>query len=151
MATTTGTRAAATFPAYKGLGAGNLCAAYGSHDFGANPTIADVIEVCKVPAGAVILGGYLRLEDIDSNATETLDLDVGTSADPDAFLNGGVRTGDAVTDYLPEGGALIPFHATLKDGVVSATLDTVIQITVVAAAATFAAGTATVVVHYVCP
>ncbi len=151
MATTTGARAAASFAAYKGIGAGNLSVAYGSHDFGANPSIADVIEICKIPAGAVVLDGYLRLEDIDSNATETLDLDVGTAADPDAFLNGGVRTGDAVVDYLPEGGALIPFHGTLKDGVVSATLDTIVQITVVAAAATFAAGTATVVIRYVNP
>jgi hypothetical protein len=151
MATTTTTRAASTFPAYKGLGAGNLCAAYGQHDFGANPTIGDVIEMCKVPPSAVILGGFLRLEDIDSNATETLDIDVGTSADPDAFLNGGVRTGDAVTDYLPEGGVLLPLHATLKDGPVSTTIETTIQLTIVAAAATFAAGTATLVVHYVCP
>lgn len=151
MATTTKARAAASYPAYKNLGAGNLCVAYGSHDFAANPTIADIIELCKVPPGAVILDGFMRLEDIDSNATETLDIDIGTAADPDAFGNFGVRTGDAVTDYLPEGGARLPLHGTLKDGPVEVSAETVIQATVVAAAATFAAGTMTVVVYYVTP
>jgi hypothetical protein len=152
MATTTGTRAASTFPAATG-GPARLLVAYGSHDFGANPSVADVIQLCKVPAGAIILDGLLRLEDIDSNATETLDIDIGTSADSDAFLNGGVRTGDVVTDYLPEGGVRLPFHGTLKDGPVicSTTQETIIQATIVAAAATFAAGTMTVLVYYVCP
>lgn len=144
-------RAASTFPAYTGTGAGNLCAAYGSYDFAVNPSIADVVEFCRLPKGAVVLGGWLRLEDIDSNATETFDMDIGTAADPDAFGNFGVRTGDAVTDYLPEGGALLPLHGTLKDGPVSITAETVVIGTIVAAAATFAAGTATLVVLYVTP
>lgn len=151
MATTTGTRAAADFPAFQAFGSGIVCAAYGSVDLAANPTLADVHEICKLPKGAVVLGGFLRMEDLDSNASETIDIDVGTATDPDAFLNGGVRTGDAVTDYLPEGGALIPLHGTLKDGPVSITAETVVQITYVAAAATFAAGTITVVVFYVNP
>jgi hypothetical protein len=144
-------RAASTFPAFTGGGGGNLCAAYGSYDFAVNPSIADVVEFCRLPKGAVVLGGWLRLEDIDSNATETFDMDIGTAADTDAFGNFGVRTGDAVTDYLPEGGALLPLHGTLKDGPVSITAETVVIGTIVAAAATFAAGTATVVVLYVTP
>lgn len=157
MATTIGARADASFPAFKGLGAGNLCAAYGKIDLAANVSAADLHYVCKLPAGAVVLGGFLRMEDIDSNATETLDIDVGIlgngveATDSDAFLNGGVRTGDAVTDYLPEGGAIIPLHGTLKDGPVSVTNDTIVTVTFVAVAATFAAGTITVVVHYVNP
>lgn len=157
MATITGTRAAATFPAFKALGAGIVCAAYGSYDFASNPTIADIVELCKLPAGAVVLGGFARLEDIDSNATETLDVDIGWAAngavvaDPDGFGNFGVRTGDAVTDYLPEGGALLQLHGTIKDGFPTFTRDTVVTATVVAAAATFAAGTISVVVWYVNP
>lgn len=157
MATITGTRAAASFPAYKALGAGTVCAAYGSYDFAANPTVADIIELSKLPAGAVVIGGWFRMEDIDSNATETVDIDIGwaangaVAADPDGFGNFGVRTGDAVTDYLPEGGTLLPLNGTLKDGFVSFTRDTVVTATVVAAAATFAAGTISVVVLYVNP
>jgi hypothetical protein len=158
MATTTGTRAADTFPAYVGMGAGALCAAYGSYDLAANPTIADVHKICKLPRGAVVLGGFMRAEDIDANATETLDIDVGfldngvEATDSDAFGNFGVGAGgDAVTGYLPEGGTLLPLNGTLKDGPVTLHGDTVVTLTFVAAAATFAAGTITVVVHYVCP
>lgn len=157
MATITGTRAAASFPAFKALGAGIVCAAYGSYDFAANPTIADIIELTKVPAGAVVIGGWYRLEDIDTNATETVDIDIGyaangaVAADPDAFGNFGVQNGDAVTNYLPEGGTLLPLNGVLKDGFVTFSRDTVITATIVAAAATFAAGTMSVVVLYVNP
>lgn len=149
MATLTATRAASTFPASLYAGAGVLQAAYGSYDMSANPTANDVLELCKVPAGAVILDGFIRMEDLDSNATETLDFDVGTSADADAFGNFGVNPGDAVTGYLPEGGIRLPLHGTLKDGPVSVTSETTIQLTWIAAAATFAAGTVTCVVYYV--
>ncbi len=153
MTITTGTRAAASFPAFKAVGAGIVCAAYGSYDFAAEQAAADTFIACKLPPGAVILGGWLRAEDMDSNASETIDMDVGTSADTDAFGNFGVLTGDAVVDYLPEGGILLPLHGTLGNGPVacSATEETLIQVTFVDDAATFAAGTVTVVVLYVCP
>lgn len=150
MATLTADRAVDTFPAFKALGAGILCRAYGTYELGSAPSAADVIEMCKVPAGAVILGGFLRAEDLDSNATETIELDVGTAADPDALLNSGVLNGDAVTNHLPEGGILIPFQGTLANAPLSVTAETIIQVTVTAAAATFAAGTITVCVDYVC-
>jgi hypothetical protein len=151
MATITGSRAAASFPAYKNLGAGNLCAAYGSYDLTAEPAAADVLELCKVPPGAVIIGGWLRTEDLDADATETIDMDVGTAADPDAFGNFGVQTGDAVVGYLPEGGVLLPLHGTLKDGPVTVTAETVIQVTFVDDPATNATGTVSLVVLYVTP
>jgi hypothetical protein len=149
MATLTATRAASGFPASLYAGAGVLQAAYGSYDLSSEPGAADVLKICKVPAGAVILGGWLRMEDIDSDATETIDVDVGTAADPDAFGNFGVQTGDSVTGYLPEGGVLLPLHGTLKDGPVAVTSETTIQVTFVDDPATFAAGTVTVVVLYV--
>lgn len=151
MATVTGSRAAASFPAFKALGSGILCAAYGSYDFAAEPAAADVLELCKVPAGAVILGGYLRMEDLDTDASETIDVDVGTAADADAFGNFGVQTGDAVAGYLPEGGVLLPLHGTLGNGPVTVSADTVIQVTFVDDPATFTAGTVSLVVHYVNP
>lgn len=156
MATLTATRAASTFPVYSGTH-GNLRVAYGSYDLAANPTAADVLEICRLPAGAVALGGWLRAEDIDSNATETIEMDVGwlangtDSADADGFLNSGALNGDAVTNYLPEGGVLIPLHGTLGNGPVTFAAETVVTVTFVANAATFAAGTITVVVFYVIP
>lgn len=151
MATITADRANTRFPIYKALGAGTLCVAYGSYDFATNPSIGDVVELCKLPAGAVVLGGYLRGEDLDTNASATLDIDIGTSADTAAFGNFGVLNGTAVTNYLPEGGFIIPLHGTLKDGPVTLAGETTIRALVNAAAATFAAGTITLVVHYVCP
>lgn len=156
MATLTATRAASTFPVYAGTH-GNVRAAFGSYDLSANPSAADIIQLCRLPAGAVVLGGWLRMEDIDSNATETLDIDVGwaangaEAADPDGFGNFGVSQGDAVTGYLPEGGTLLPLHGTLKDGFVTFTKETVVQAVVNAVAATFAAGTVSLVVLYVVP
>jgi hypothetical protein len=152
MATLTAARAASTVPAFKtAAGSGILCRAYGSYDASTSITTGDVVELCRVPAGAVILGGFLRMEDLDSNGTETLDVDVGTAADSDAFGNFGVQAGDAVAGYLPEGGVLLPLNGTLKDGPVSVSAETVVQLTVVAAAATAAAGTITLCVDYVCP
>lgn len=152
MATVTATRAASTFPAFKALGAGVLCRAYGHYDFAAEPAAADVLEICRIPAGATILGGFIRMGDMDSNATETLDFDVGTAADTDAFGNFGVNTGDALAAYLPEGGILLPLHGTLAtEGPVTVTAETVIQVTFVDDPATFDSGNVTVCVDYVCP
>jgi hypothetical protein len=157
MATFTATRAASTFPAFKGIGGGNLCVAYGSIDVAAEPAPADIYEMCRVPAGAVILDGFLRHEDIDTDATETMDLDVGwlangdEAADPDGFGNFGVQTGDAVTGYLPDGGVRLPFMGVLKDGFKTFNRETVIAVTCVDDPATFTAGTISVAVYYVVP
>lgn len=157
MATFTATRAASTFPVFKPTGAGYLCVAYGSYDVSAEPAPADIYEMCRVPAGAVVLDGFIRFEDIDTDANETMDLDVGwlangaESADADGFGNFGVQTGDAVTGYLPEGGVRLPFMGVLKDGPVTFTRETVIAVTCVDDPATFTAGTITVVVYYTVP
>lgn len=156
MATLTGTRAAADFPVFQPGGTGYLCAAYGSYTLTANPTAADILKACKVPAGAVVLGGWLRAQDIDTG-TGVLDMDVGwaangvEAADPDGFGNFGALNGTAVTNYLPEGGILLPLHGTLAVGPVSFTNETTIQIVFNVAANAGGTGTVTVVVHYVVP
>ena len=156
MATTIGTRAASTFPAMTG-GAANLLVAWGYYAFTAEQAAADIFNVCKVPANATVLGGWLRCEDMDSNAAETIDMDVGyaangdVAADPDAFGNFGVLTGDAIAEHLPEGGQLLPLHGVLANGPITLNRDTDITVTFVDDAATFAAGTVSVVVFYVCP
>lgn len=157
MATFTATRAADSFPVFASHASGLLCVAYGSIDVSAEPAPADVYEMCKLPAGAVVLDGFLRHEDIDTDATETMDLDVGwlangaESADTDGFGNFGVQTGDAVVGYLPEGGVRLPFMGVLKDGPVAFTRETTVAVTCVDDPATFTAGTITVVVYYVVP
>lgn len=157
MVTTTTTRAASNFPAFAALGSGNLCAAYGSNAFTANPSAADIVELCRLPRGAVVLGGFLRMGDMDTNGSPTLDIDIGYAANgaiaaaPTGFGNFGVANGTAVTNYTPEGGSVFPLNGLLATGFLTFTAETVVTATVNAVAATFAAGTLSVVVWYVTP
>lgn len=95
-------RAAAGFPVYAGT-YGNLRVARGAFTLTEVPEVGDIWPLCKLPAGAVVLGGYFAASDIDSG-TETLDIDLGwaangaEAADPDGLANMGVLTGDATVD-----------------------------------------------------
>ena len=158
MATSTATRAAATFPVFKPVGAGVLCAAYGQLEVTANPAASDVFELCRIPKGAVVVGGWIRSDDLDTNATETLDIDVGwagngiDAADPDGLGNLGVMGTDTVAGVKPEAGYNYAFGGVLiTEGPKAFSAETVITISVVAQAATFAAGTLSLVVLYVVP
>jgi len=157
MTTFTAARAASTFPVTRPA-AGSLGVAWGVIEVAVNPVAADIYEMCRVPKGAVIVGGSIRSDDLDTNATETLDLDVGylangvESADPDAFGNLGVFTTDTVAGIKPETGYNFPFGGVLStDGPLTLNAETVIAVTTVATAATFAAGTLSVVVYYYVP
>lgn len=152
--TLTGARAAATFPTFKPIGAGVLCAAYGSYSVAANVEDGDIFELCKLPAGAVVVGGAFYTSDMDTG-TEALDIDLGwaangsEAADPDGFVNSGVLTGDAVTDLVAAGSNYRPFP--MASGPLAFTNETVVQAEANVAAATFAAGTIYAVVYYVVP
>lgn len=158
MATFTAARAASTLPVFKANGAGILCAAYGIIEVTANPIADDIYEMCRIPKGAVIVGGRIYSDDIDTNAAETLDLDVGwaangvESADPDGLGNLGVFQTDTVAGIKPEGGYNFAFGGKLiTDGPQTFSAETVVTVTCVATAATFAAGTLSLVVYYVVP
>lgn len=158
MATFTAARAAASFPVYKPLGAGNLGVAYGTIEVAANPVANDVYEMCRLPKGAVVVGGRIFSDDLDTNATETLDLDVGwaangvEAADPDGFGNFGPMLTDTVAGAKVEAGYNFALGGKLiTDGPQAFTAETIVTVNCVATAATFAAGTLTVVVHYVVP
>ena len=157
--TLTATRAAATFPVFKASGAGILCAAYGTYEVAANVEDGDIFEMCRIPGGSTIVGGWVLADDLDTG-TEALDMDVGwaanggsgtyDSADPDGLGNLGVWTGDAITGIKPEVGTYIPFGGVMLNGdLPTFTRETVIQVEANVAAATFAAGALSVVVLYV--
>jgi len=158
MATLSAARSSSTLPVFKASGAGIVCAAYGTYELAAAPSANDIVEFCRVPKGAVILGGALYADDIDTG-TETFEFDVGyaangvESADPDAFLNSGVVTGDAfATGNLSNvTGVFYPFFGVLKDGPLTLSAETVITGTVTAAANAGGTGTVSVVVYYVTP
>lgn len=162
MATVTNTRAASTFPVYKPSGAGQLCAAYGSYNIATDPAPADIIEICRIPAGAVVVGGWVYCDDIDTNATETWDFDLGWAAnggsgtydavDADGFGNFGVQNGDAITGIKPEVGTYLPLGGILLDGKFpDFTRETLVQVTVVDDTATLTAGYISACILYVVP
>lgn len=158
MATFTAARAAATFPVAKPVGAGVACQAWGTISVTANPVAADIYQMCRIPAGAVVTGGFIYSGDLDTNATETLDLDIGwaangvEAADPDGFGNLGVMGTDTVAGIKPESGYQFPFGGVLiTGGPLSFSAETIVTVTCVATAATFAAGSLAVVVNYVMP
>jgi len=150
MATYTATRAADGFQS----AGGEFRVAWGTYDLAANPTAADIFELCRIPAGSTVVGGYFAAEDLDTG-TEELDIDLGwaangsEAADPDGLGNFGTLTGDAVTGYKPGVGTILPLQgALLSDGPLTFTKDTTIQAVVNTDAATFAAGRITAVVYY---
>ena len=155
--TLTSTRAAADFPVFKSHESGLLCAAHGTFAVAANVEDGDIFEMCRVPAGAVVIGGWINADDMDTNGTETLDMDVGwaangvDAADEDGFGNLGVWEGNAVSDIHPEAFNHFPFGGVLKDGPKTFARETIIQIEANNVAATFLAGDMTVVVLYLNP
>jgi hypothetical protein len=156
MATLTGTKAAATAPV-PGLPVptGVLGVAWGIYNLAANPSQNDVIEFCKVPAGATVIGGFLQGADIDTG-TEAFDLDIGwaangtDAADTDGFGNFGVMDGDAVAQFRPVAGIYYPFVNIIQDaGYKTFAAETKIIGTVNAAANAGGTGVLKVVVFYV--
>ena len=158
MATFTATRAASTAPAFQAVGPGILCAAYGTIEVTANPVAADVYEMCRIPAGAVVVGGRIYSDDLDTNVAETLNLSVGWLNNGTDATNAsglgliGVQGTDTVAGIKYEAGYNYYLGGVLaSDGPKTFAAETVIAVTCVATAATFAAGTLSVVVHYVNP
>lgn len=130
MATVTSSQNAMQIPGH-GL-SGNLKAWWGKYTYTAAPSANDLFNICKLPKNCLALWGFLCTDDIDTG-TEALDIDVGFtangggaatfldnggttwtnhnsgSADDDGFVNGGVFTGDAITDLMAAGMNLRPF------------------------------------------
>lgn len=129
MATVTSNQNAMVPPGH-GLG-GTLKAWWGSYTYSSAPSANDLFNICKMPKNSLALWGFLCTSDIDTG-TETLDIDVGwtangggsatfidnggttwtnaaASADDDGFVNGGVFTGDAITDLMAQGMNFRPF------------------------------------------
>ena len=155
MATLTGSRAASTYPVPKGTGAGNLKVAWGSYNIATALSQNDIVQFCRVPAGAVVIGGYVQGKDIDTG-TEAFDFDIGWAAngtealDADGFGNFGVWDGDAVAQLRPEAGIFYPLGGVLlTTGPQTFTNETIIQGTCNAAANAGGTGILTVVVFFV--
>lgn len=86
------------------IGSPGVCKAVGVFTITTALAQDDIIEMVRLPAGATVIGGYVRATDIDTG-TEALDIDVGwaangvETADEDGFGNLGVWTGDSNNDF----------------------------------------------------
>jgi hypothetical protein len=165
MTVFTGARAARNYSPQGHGWAAQKIPVWGSIAIAVNPVVADTYELCFTPDRFLCTGGVLKASDMDTNGTETLDLDlgwaangalqtdslkspwlteysnVGYQADPDGFLNTGVWVGDAITDLMPVAGIYRPIVLPVPLYFAKKTL---VQLTAVAVAATFAAGNVTV-------
>lgn len=155
MATVTGSRAASTFPV-SGLPipGGVLGVAWGVYNHASNLAAATVIEYCRVPKGATVIGGFFQAADLDTGIEE-IDIDIGWSAngtdvaDPDGFGNLDVLTGD-VSVHLPVAGIWVPFAGIIQSaGFKTFAAETTLIATVNVDAATGGTGISKLVAYYV--
>lgn len=157
MATQTATRAASSFPVAGGVGnAQSLKVAHGTVTLSANPAPGEILEMCKVPKGAVVVGGWLRGDAVESTATAgglTLNLQIGDSDDPDRFLSPTVVNPLPVVGIKPETGYNIPLGGLLiSAGPQTMTSEKTIRVTVTASATNFVTGAQLFLdVHYYVP
>lgn len=156
MATVTGSRAASTAPV-PGLPipGGVMGVAWGVYNHASNLAATTIIEYCKVPAGATVIGGFFQAVDLDTNATEEINIDIGWSAngtdlaDEDGFGNLDVLTGDASV-HLPVAGIWIPFAGIIQSaGFKTFAAETTLIGTVNVDAATGGTGISKLVAWYV--
>jgi hypothetical protein len=149
MATVRAARASANLPVFK-AGGGVLCVAHGTYEHASNLAANTVIEYCRIPKGAVVVGGWFGGDDLDTG-TEELNMTIGWAADPDGFGDLGVMTGD-VSAHLGAAGLWFPLQGKLlADGPLTFDKETVVQATVVTDAATGGTGTTSMVVYYYVP
>ena len=148
------TRSKSYFPVAANGPAMSLKVATGTFEIATALASGDIIEMCKVPAGAVVVDGKVYGDDIDTG-TEALDFDIGWKAtalevtDTDGFGNLGTITGDVITDLKPEVSILYPFGGVLRTaGPKLFTAEATIQIYCNTAANAGGTGTITVVVYY---
>jgi hypothetical protein len=121
MATLVGPHAKANFPTPSLPSTqGVLGVAWGIYNATTALAQNDVIRFCKLPAGAVVIGGFFQAADIDTG-TEALDIDIGWEAngtdvaDTDGFGNLGTLDGDAVSQFRPVAGIYYPFLNIVQD------------------------------------
>ena len=162
MTVFTSARAAAGVQPFKAHGDGLVCVARGTIEVLVNVVDGDIFEMCKLPAGSVILAAFLYADDLDTG-TEVLDMDAGwadnggagtyDSADSDGLGDLGAWLGDAST--LPNIAIATGIQMVLPsphfgDGDLPFfTKETMIQIEANTAANSFTAGAMSIVILYV--
>ena len=131
--------------------------AWGTYTHATNLVATTTIDYCRVPRGAVVTGGYWCADDLDTNGTEEIDIDIGWAAngdevaDPDGFGNLGVLTGD-VSVHLGVASIYFPLQGVLfSAGPKTFNAETVLQAVINVDAATGGTGQSTLVAYFYVP
>lgn len=170
MTTFTATRGEANFPVYKPGTPGEKAVAYGAIEVSTAPVAADIYRMCKLPKGAVVLGGKFMSERLASGTSlgsTSLGWNVGFSGAVSAY--DGTSIGSTTTslalgtlgpiDYAavtagsikPESGASIPLGGLLyTQGPLKTQTEQWVQLTCSTAPnSSFITGTMSLEVEYV--
>lgn len=115
-------------PKFLPAGAIAVCASYA---FASAPSLNDLVQMMKIPAGATVVDMILDSDDLDSNGTPTMKFDVGDTTTAARFI---------AASTIPQTGGVV--HTGVAAGTAyQYSADTWIYVKVNTAAATFAAGT----------
>ena len=125
-----------------GLG-GNVKVSYGEVVASGTITTADSANVCRLPVGAIILGVTLESDDLDTNASPTITLNVGDAGSATRYFS--------ASTVAQAGTTAVATAATGLLYTVTGTSDTTVVVAVAANAATSAAGNVRVAVTYYLP
>lgn len=131
---------------------GELRVAHATYEHATNLPAETIIKYIRLPAGAVVVGGWFGGDDLDTG-TEELDIDIGWAAngveeaDPDGLGNLGVITGDPSVHVAA--GFCMPLQGKLlSDGPVKFSAETTLQAVINVDAAAGGTGTTSLVVYY---
>ena len=121
---------------------GTIKVSYGEVAFTGTITTADAATVCNLPVGAIVLDVTLESDDLDTNATPTITLNVGDAETANRYF--------AASTVAQAGTTSVATAATGLFYTVAAG-NTAVRVAVAANAATSAAGSVRVAVTYWLP
>lgn len=121
---------------------GNIKASYGEVAFTGTITTSDSATVLRLPAGAIVVGGFIEADDLDTGGSPAITLNVGDAGDADRYF-----AASTVAQAGTAGTAL----AVTGLGYTVEAANTAVVIAVAANAATSAAGSVRVGLFYILP
>lgn len=121
---------------------GNIKCSFGSVAFTGSITTSDSATILNLPAGAIVVGGFIDSDDLDTGGSPSITLNVGDAGDADRYF--------AASTVAQTGAAAQATVATGLGYTVEAT-NTAVTIAVAANAATSAAGSVRVGLFYILP
>lgn len=121
---------------------GNVKVSYGEAAFSGTITTADAATVCNLPVGAIVLGVTLESDDLDTNATPTITLNVGDAESATRYFSASTVAQAGTSSSAPATTGLL---WTVTKG------NTAVRIAVANNAATSADGNVRVAVMYYLP